>query len=536
MSIRQRPARFAARLGLVVLAAVVCASVATAAPAKKPKTKPKSKTFTASLVVKTDKGSVRGVQKGSMRAFMGIPYAAPPTGNLRWKPPQDAAPWTGVKATTAFAPHCPQNGGPYGVGSTNEDCLYLNVFTPRKLTRGVKYPVMFWIHGGALIVGESDDYDPSRLVAKGVIVVTINYRLGLLGFLAHPALTAESGASGDYGWLDQQAALRWVQKNIGAFAGNPANVTVFGESAGGFSTHAQLASPLAKGLFAKAIVESGAYALAQPPLATAEAAGQAAAARMGCADQSLACLRAAPVSAVIAANNVTSIVPPVDNKVLTQSVGTAFSSGQFNHVPVIEGSNKDEWRLFVAQAEASLGPLAPSAYIQAIAANLGVPISTATAISAAYPLSVYGGNPSIAVGAIGTDAVFACNARRAARSFAGFTPTYQYEFADPAPPMRFFSNISFPTGAYHASEIQYLFNTSNSPVAGTLNASQQQLANAMVSYWTQFAKTGNPNGGGAPNWPRFDANTEQYQALVPPTPSTASGFNFQHNCTTVWGG
>jgi para-nitrobenzyl esterase len=537
LSIRQRPARFAARLGLVVLAAVVCASVATAAPAKKPKVKPKPKTFTASLVVKTDKGSVRGVAKGSMRAFLGIPYAAPPTGSLRWKPPQDAAAWTGVKATTAFAPHCPQNGGPYGVTSTNEDCLYLNVYTPRKLTRGVKYPVMFWIHGGALIVGESDDYDPSRLVAKGVIVVTTNYRLGLLGFLAHPALTAESGASGDFGWLDQQAALRWVQRNIAVFAGAAGNVTVFGESAGGFSTHAQLASPLAKGLFAKAIVESGAYALTQPPLATAEAGGQLAAARMGCADQSLTCLRAAPVSAVIAANNVTSIVPPVDNKVLTQSVGTAFSSGQFNRVPVIEGSNKDEWRLFVAQAEAASGaPLAPAAYIQGIAAHLGVPVATATAIAAAYPLSVYGGNPSIAIGAIGTDAVFACNARRAARSLVGFTPTYQYEFADPAPPMRFFSGISFPTGAYHASEIQYLFITSNSPVAGSLSASQQQLSNAMVTYWTQFAKTGAPNGGGAPNWPKFDATAEPYQALVPPTPTTASGFNFQHNCSTVWGG
>jgi para-nitrobenzyl esterase len=531
-----RPARWAARLGVAVLAAVVCASVATAAPAKKPKAKPKPKTFTASLVVKTDKGSVRGVAKGDMREFLGIPYAAPPVGSLRWRPPQDAAAWTGVKATTSFAPHCPQNATPYGVASTSEDCLYLNVYTPRKLTRGKSYPVMFWIHGGALIVGESDDYDPSRLVAKGVIVVTTNYRLGLLGFLAHPALTAESGASGDFGWLDQQAALRWVQRNISAFAGARGNVTVFGESAGGFSTHAQLASPLANGLFAKAIVESGAYALTQPSLATAEASGQLAAARMGCADQSLACMRAAPVSAVIAANNVTSIVPPVDNKVLTQSIGTAFSSGQFNHVPVIEGSNKDEWRLFVAQSEASLGPLAPSAYIQAIAANLGVSVPVATAISAAYPLSVYGGNPSLAVGAIGTDAVFSCPARRAARSLVGFTPTYQYEFADPAPPMRFFSNISFPTGAYHASEIQYLFVTSNSPVPGTLSASQQQLSNAMVTYWTQFAKTGTPNGGGAPNWPKFDATTEPYQALVPPTPSTASGFNFQHNCTTVWGG
>jgi para-nitrobenzyl esterase len=536
LSNRLAIARCLAWLGVAALAVAVCVSAATAATDKtKPKAKPK--TFAAPLVVKTDKGSVRGVARNGMRLFLGIPYAAPPVGNLRWRPPQDAASWTGVKATTAFAPHCPQPGTPYGVPSTNEDCLNLNVFTPRTLTRGKKYPVMFWIHGGALVVGESDDYDPARLVAKGVIVVTINYRLGLLGFLAHPTLTAESGASGDFGWLDQQAALRWVQTNIAAFAGNAANVTVFGESAGAFSTHAQLASPLARGLFAKAIVESGAYALTNPTLAVAEAAGQAAAARMGCADQSLACLRAAPASAVVAANTQASIVPPVENKVLTQSIGAAFTSGNFNRVPVIEGSNKDEWRLFVAQAEATTRtPLTEAAYVQAIAATLSIPVTVAQAIAAAYPVSVYGGNPSVALGAIGTDAVFACPARRAVRSLSAFTPTYQYEFADPDAPMRFFSGISFPTGAYHASELQYLFITSNAPVQGTLNGSQQQLSNTMVTYWTQFAKTSNPNAGGAPNWPRFDASTEQYQALVPPAPSTVSGFNFQHNCSTVWGG
>src|SRR5215467_13917405 len=198
---------------------------------------------------------------------------------------------------------------------------------------------MFWIHGGGLVVGESNGYDPSNLVAQNIIVVTINYRIGELGFLAHAALTAESsaGASGNYGLLDQQAALRWVQRNIRAFGGNPDNVTIFGESAGGLSVQSQLASPLGAGLFHKAIVESGAYSLQQPSLATAEAIGAAFAASAGCADPSTAaaCLRSLSVTAILAHQSASTLVPNLDGFVLPSTVLSAFSTGQFNHVPVI---------------------------------------------------------------------------------------------------------------------------------------------------------------------------------------------------------
>src|SRR5690625_2784246 len=181
----------------------------------------------APLVVQTGKGKVKGVQKGTMRAFLGIPYAAPPVGNLRWKPPHPARPWTDTLDASHFANHCPQIDSPFGQASITEDCLYLNVFTPRD--EGT-YPVMVWIHGGAMTYGESGDYNPAPLVDRGVIVVTLNYRLGMLGFLALPGLTQEAPAnrdSGNYALMDQQAALQWVQKNIKAFGGNPDNVTIF---------------------------------------------------------------------------------------------------------------------------------------------------------------------------------------------------------------------------------------------------------------------------------------------------------------------
>ena len=213
------------RIFTVLAAAVLAASVPLAASAA-----PKSP------VVATDDGPIRGTTIGAMQAFLGIPYAAPPTGDLRWRAPQPNAGWQGVRDASKFGPHCPQVATPYGLPSTTEDCLFLNVFTPDKTNSGQPHllPVMFWIHGGALVVGESDGYDPTALVAKGVIVVTINYRLGALGFLTHPALSAESpqGASGNYGLMDQQAAMRWVQRNIRHFGGDASNVTIFGESAG----------------------------------------------------------------------------------------------------------------------------------------------------------------------------------------------------------------------------------------------------------------------------------------------------------------
>jgi len=512
-----------------ILVVAVLASMVAGAPTR-------ASAAPKSPVVATDKGPVRGVAIDKVQAFLGIPYAAAPIGDLRWRPPQEHAGWQGVRDASEFGAHCPQVASPYGTPSTTEDCLFLNVFTPDKTNVGDPHllPVMFWIHGGGLFLGESDGYDPSRLVAKDVVVVTINYRLGALGFLAHTGLTAESsyGGSGNYGLMDQQAALRWVQRNIRAFGGNPDNITIFGESAGGYSVHAQLASPQAAGLFHRAIVESGAYSLTQSSLAAAEAQGIAFATAAGCAD--FACLRALSVAAVLQAGPKSTVFANIDGFVLTQSVRSALSSGQFNRVPTIEGSNHDEWRLFVAQTEATTGmPLTAAGYIPAIAATLGVSLPFAAVVAAVYPLADYP-SPSAALGAVGTDVVFSCNARISSRLLSQFVPTYQYEFNDPGAPMLYFPPGSFPTGAYHASELTYIFDLTGTPVPNPgLTPAQQDLSDAMVGYWTRFAGSGNPNSADEPTWPPY-GTSDQFQSLRPSTPTTGTGFATDHKCA-FWG-
>jgi para-nitrobenzyl esterase len=485
----------------------------------------------AGPVVRTADGAVRGMSTSAADEFLGIPYAAPPVGPLRWRPPQPAAPWAGVRDATAFAPHCAQSASPFGQASTSENCLFLNVFTPPGAARGNRsLPVMVWIHGGALVTGESNDYDPTKLVSNGTIVVTINYRLGALGFLAHPALASHSGGpSGDYGLMDQQAALRWVQRNIGQFGGNRRNVTIFGESAGGLSVLSQLASPGARGLFAKAIVESGAYNLTQAPLATAEAAGEAFATSAGCASQTAACLRSLPVSTILANQTASGYTPDIDGQVLTQSIGTALASGQFNRVPVIDGTNHDEWRLFVAESELEGAPVTAANYQDMIASTLGVSPTIAAAIAAQYPLSAYP-SPSVALGAVGTDAIFACPALTVDNSVSKYVPTYAYEFNDENAPELFLPPVSFPYGAAHASELQYLFDLPNATFPSALTAPQQQLAASMRQYWTNFASRGFPSSSGQPLWPRFDSVNQRMISLIPPQPQAETGFAAEHHC------
>jgi para-nitrobenzyl esterase len=311
-------------------------------------------------VVFTFSGPVRGsVTSAGVREFLGIPYAAPPVGNLRWRPPVPHAPWFAPLEATQFANHCPQPPSPFGSASVTEDCLFLNVFTPDSNDFFRPRAVMVWIHGGALVFGESNDYDPTALVRDGVIVVTMNYRLGVLGFLAHSAFAGETtdpdrdrdsdpNSTGDYGLMDQQLALRWVRDNIRFFGGDPLNVTIFGESAGGLSVFSQLASPSSESLFQKAIIESGAYALNTQTLAAAEAAGTAFAAAAGCNAQTAACLRALPVTTLLANEDFAGYTPNIDGDFFPLSLNTALATGQFHHVPVIQGSNHDEWRLFTA--------------------------------------------------------------------------------------------------------------------------------------------------------------------------------------------
>jgi len=492
----------------------------------------------------TDTGVVRGIATATTREFRGIPYAAAPIGALRWQPPQRPARWTAVLDATQFANHCPQPAGAFGRATDTEDCLFLNVFTPNdrhgnhagdRSGRDAR-PVMLWIHGGALVTGESDDYDATQLVAQGdVIVVTINYRLGALGFLAHPALTAEAPdhASGNYGIMDQQEALRWVGRNIARFGGDPSRVTIFGESAGGLSVHTHLASPGSHGLFQRAIVQSGAYQLAQPELAAAEAAGAAFAAAAGCATQSAACLRGLSVAQVLAAASaVPGASPVIDHKILTRSIGAAFATGQFNRVPVIEGANHDEWRLFVGGAELVTGPVTAAGYPAAIQASLGVPAATAGLLATLYPAASFP-SPGLALSALGTDGIFACNARFAAQQLSQFVPTFTYELNDENAPQRFLPPVSFPYGAAHASEIQYLFGLPVAVPAPPLDAGQQQLSATMIDYWTTFARTGQPSSSTTPAWAAYQTTSDTMQSLVPPAPRPETGFAADHRCA-IW--
>uniref|UniRef100_UPI002869EA46 carboxylesterase/lipase family protein n=1 Tax=Deinococcus sp. TaxID=47478 RepID=UPI002869EA46 len=319
------------------------------------------------VTVQTDLGPVVGRQ-GTARSYLGIPYAAPPVGALRWKAPQPAAPWTAPRDATAFGGECVQAvlalfalpGETPGTVKGQEDCLYLNVYTPSSATPQSKLPVMVWIHGGAFTVGSGNTYDGQVLASKqGVVVVSINYRLGALGWLALPALAAESGdgQSGNYGLLDQQAALKWVQRNIGGFGGDPTKVTIAGESAGAMSGCAHLASPQSKDLFRGVILQSG---LCASPgnsvmLADAQQRNLKYAANVGCPQADVACLRAADPKELLAAS-----VPglrPASNLVWSPVYGgttlplpliEAYNSGQFNQVPVLAGTNHDEGRLFIS--------------------------------------------------------------------------------------------------------------------------------------------------------------------------------------------
>ena len=522
------PARWNRRLGAITAVGVVLVGTASCTTQHAPPARSSAPAASSSLVVSIANGKIRGKKVGAVDEYLGLPYAAPPVGPLRWKPPRPLpGGWDGIRAATKFAPHCPQSNGVFGQPSTSEDCLYLNVYAPAG-NRAKGLPVMVWIHGGALVAGESNDYDPSGLVANGVIVVTINYRLGALGFLADSAFAARKGGPvGDYGLMDQQAALRWVQANITAFSGNRGNVTVFGESAGGQSTLLQLTSPGAHGLFAKAIAESGGYALEPDSLAKAEAAGRAFAAKVGCAANTAACLRKVPVAKSLASQSQTGASADIDGLVLPRPLKTALTSGKFNHVPVIDGSNHDEWRLFVALAVFEGHPVTAANYKSRIASTLHVSAQIAAAIVKEYPLKRYP-SPALALSALGTDAIFSCPTLKLDQEMSKYVPTFAYEFNDehaPAP----YPSPGFPYGATHASELQYLFTLPNS-TPGLMKPAQRRLATAMKQEWTSFAKSGVPSASGAPAWPRFNDASQAMLSLIPAVPKPETNFAAEHRC------
>ena len=494
----------------------------------------------AAPLVTIDTGVVRGAAVPGGYAFLGLPYAAPPTGNLRWRPTQPPAAWRGVRDATQFGPSCPQSASPFAPpGPFSEDCLYLNVYTPTLHSSDeAGRPVLVWIHGGGFTEDAGRNYDGSQLAADGIVVVTINFRLGALGFLAHPALASRPGGpAGNYGLMDQQAALRWVQANIGRFGGDPHNVTIAGQSAGGLSVLAQLVSPGSRGLFQRAIIESGSFALTQQSLAVAEAAGEAFAAKAGCPGQTASCLRHLPVAALVSNFPGAAIPGYVDGQVLTESFGTALAAGRFARVPVLNGTNHDEELLFVVGLHVAVSggmfmpvpdePVTTDNYQSNIAAVLGVPAALAAAIAAEYPPSAYP-SPTLALSALVGDANFACPALQMDKWTSGRVPTFAYEFNDDNAPQRF---APLPPAATHSSETQYLFDLPNAPFPGTLNAGQQALAASMRAAWASFAASGDPASAAVP-WPAFGgADSAQMLSLVPPQPEIETDFASSHHCS-----
>jgi para-nitrobenzyl esterase len=503
-------------------------------------------------VIITEGGPLKGIISPDINEFLGIPYAASPVGSRRWTPPQPHERWNGVLEATQMGNACPQLdffGNEFG----SEDCLFLNVYTPGLKRDRYKHkhgglPVMVWIHGGALVSGSGGQVDPAPLVKNGhVIVVTFNYRLGILGFFAHPALDAEGHLNANYGLMDQQFVLQWVQRNIAAFGGDPDRVTIFGESSGGLSVYSQLASPTAAGLFQRAIAQSGAYSSFDNygqsffPLLEAEALGAGFAGNIGCDNQTTECLRSISDALLVHAQP-GMFYPIIDGDVLKEPPGMALASGRFNQVPVITGTNHDEARFEIALTYDYQGrPLSDADYPAATAEHVGLPVdhpSVQYLVQTMYPLSNYpppSGVQSapLALGAWMTDAFQACPGRNAAQLLSQYVPTYMYEFNDENAPLNDgLVPPSFPLGAYHSAEIQYLFNHNGIPAS--FNTDQQQLSDTMIDYWTQFAKRGNPNSPKTRYWPPYDARTDGVLSFSPPSPSIKNDFDADHKCSSFW--
>jgi para-nitrobenzyl esterase len=463
----------------------------------------------ATDTIKVDGGAIAGVAAGGVRAFKGIPFAAPPVGDLRWKPPQPVVPWSGVRQADTFGPRCVQT--PYPAGSVyamepepqSEDCLYLNVWTAGQA--GDERPVMVWIHGGAWTRGASSiaTYDGAALAAKGVVVVTVNYRLGPFGFLAHPELTAESPqhSSGNYAILDHVAALQWVKRNIASFGGNAGNVTIFGESAGSWSVNTVQATPLAKGLFHRAIGESGAQFARTARLADAEREGAAMAAAVGA--DSLKALRAVPAEKLAAVPSFRTGIT-VDGWVLPDTVRVIFAEKKHSNVPVLVGSNANEWTTL---SNPATFPKTMEEFRRRIDAQFP---GMASQFDAVYPVKSEGDISSAMLG-LGRDTTFTLEMRTWARMVtAAGSKAFLYQFTrvPPGPEAQ-------TRGAYHASEIQYVFGNLRNPAFAFTDV-DRKLSDAMSNYWVNFAKAGDPNGKGLPVWTAYEQTGEPYLELGQP--------------------
>jgi para-nitrobenzyl esterase len=455
------------------------------------------------LTVKTEQGKVHGktINDGKVKAFLGLPYAAPPVGNLRWKAPAPAAKWKGERDATAFGAHCAQNhvfdDMVFQDSGPSEDCLFLNVYAPADATSKSKLPVMFWIHGGGYSGGGSNEprHNGDFLPLKGVVLVTINYRLGVFGFLATSDLAKEAnGAAGNYGVADMVAALQWVKANVGEFGGDAGNVTIFGESAGSFAVSTLIASPAARGLFHKGIGESGGAFSELLPTDTLDA-------RLKKDDKwvatlgvnSLAELRALPADKILDAvkKSKAGFAPTVDGKILVEPPPATYAAGRQAHVPLIAGWNRDEGFF------AAMGMTAEKWKAQA-AKQFG---ERATSF-----LKLYSGETddqaAESAGDYGADSFIAFSTWKwleAQRKTSG-QPVYRYHFELRATPSKYHPG----TWAFHSDDIEYVFGTLDTRPGWTVRPEDRKLSEAMMSYWTNFAKTGDPNGPGLPAWPKYD--------------------------------
>lgn len=477
-----------------------------------------------SLTVKTKTGKVMGKTDGTVRAFLGIPYAQPPVGTLRWKPPMPAAKWKGVRQATEFGSHCMQptiyKDMIFRDPGISEDCLTLNVWTTAANAKA-KLPVMVWIFGGGFIAGGTSErrQDGTNLAKNGVVVVSMNYRLGIFGFFAHPDLTAESPhkASGNYGLMDQTAALKWVHDNIAAFGGDPAKVTVFGESAGSFSVSSQMASPLAKGLFIHAIGESGgAFAsrgLTYKPLAQAETQG-ADFGKTVLSATTIEQLRAIPAQQLVEAKAPPGVRfgPDVDGYFLPESVAALFAAKKQNDVALLAGWNRDEGGInqkatletLKADAEKQFGAAAPD-FLKAYPAG-----TDAEAVRAAAD---FAGDSFIA---------FSTWKWLEAAVTDGTQPVYRYRFDWVTPEDQF-----HPGGiaAYHSSEIPYVFGALDIMNGYAWRPEDYKMSELMQKYWSNFAKTGDPNGEGLPKWPTYNGDSGWQVMHLTPDPTAQSDAN-----------
>ena len=458
-------------------------------------------------VVRTQSGPVRGVHNGGADAFLGIPYAAPPVGDKRWRPPQPAESWNDVRAAKAFGAYCAAAKSTNGPRSEAEDCLFINVWRPSDVSADAKLPVYVFIHGGGFINGSSNQADITEIVEKtGVVGVSFNYRLGALGFFSHPDVTKDSG---DFGFMDQQAALRWVRDNIALFGGDPTRVTLGGKSAGGYSVCAHLAAPGSAGLFAQAMMQSG--SCVSIPLAQAQKNAAEIADAVGCKGPDAAeCLRSVPVGKLI------DVPYPPYGVVALPTDGTGLlpvaprksvADGSFSRVAIVIGSNRDEGRTF---QQDSIG-WREAEYAKWLGERFG---DKADKIRAEYPwpkdADEYTG--AYLAGAVITDSgqdagIGGCANLKLTQDLAKYAPVYAYEFGHRAGPGLTREHGAYEWGAGHAAELAYLFPSFNNgePITPLFNAGERILAESMKGDWGAFVRQGGPSDKTDAAWPIFNA-------------------------------